>query len=105
MSDLWNKALALVQRRQTRRRMAAYRELFGPQLMADGERRFSPAQKIVLADLERFCFANYPTFDPDPGVHRLKEGQRAVWLRIQHFLQIEDRDLREIRENDHEDDD
>lgn len=98
MSELYRRTVDALLRRRTLRRAAAYRELFGPQVQPDGSRRFSPAQQAVLEDLARFGCANDLTFDPDPRAHALKDGRREVWLRIQHFLQLDTQDLSTIRE-------
>lgn len=83
------------------RRRDAYRTLFG----GGPHGKLTPAQIAVLADLKRFCHADYPTFDPDARVHALREGRREVWIRIQHHLQLSDRqiaDLKEISDDDFE---
>lgn len=102
MSDLFERALEAIRLRRTRRRAAAYKELLGGIPRPGLPRQLSPAQEIVLADLAAFCFADQPCFDPDPQIHALKEGRREVWLRIQHFLQLTDRDLQGIKESDYE---
>lgn len=53
-------------------RVKAYKEVFA-----------TPAGKVVLQDLARFCRASRSTFDADPRVHALLEGRRECWLRIQ----------------------
>lgn len=93
MSDL-RAAWRSLRVRLMRRRRAAYRELFASGI--DGP---APAQRAVLADLKRFCHAEYPTFDADPRVHALREGRREVWLRIQQFINLSDQDIADIRED------
>ena len=81
--------------RLMRRRRAGYRALFGP-----GDGGFTPAQEAVIADLKRFCHAQTPTYSADPREHALREGRREVWLRIQHFLQLTDGQIADIKETD-----
>lgn len=76
-----------------RARADAYRALLG----APGAPR-TRAQKIVLADLKRFCRADQPCFDPDPRVHALLEGRREVWLRIASALALTDDEIAELTE-------
>lgn len=47
----------------------------------------------VLADLEKFCRANEPTFHQDPYVAARLDGRREVFLRIQHQLRLSQEDL------------
>lgn len=55
---------------------AAYRTIFG-----------MPEGKAVLRDLAPFCFASAPaTTERDIG-------RRDVWLRLQHFLQMDEEEL------------
>jgi len=85
--------LQTVRVRLMRRRRAAYRELFG----TGGN--MTPAQRTALADLKRFCHAEYPTFDADPRVHALREGRREVWLRIHQFINLTDSQIADIKED------
>jgi hypothetical protein len=103
VSDLLTRAISEIRVRLMRKRRAGYRALFAPAVDAAGRTHFTPAQMAVIGDLRRFCHADYPTFDPDPRVHALKEGRREVWLRIEHFLNLSDQQLQSIRESDDDD--
>lgn len=91
---MFDRVVRSVRARLMLRRRAGYRQLFGP---GDGG-SFSPAQQAVLADLRRFCHADWPTFDPDPRIHALREGRREVWIRIQHFLALSDNQISELKD-------
>jgi hypothetical protein len=84
-----------------RRLRGAYRALFGP----NEQGLFTREQEAALADLKRFCHADTSCFDADPRVHAHREGRREVWLRIQSFLQLTDRQIAGIKERDDDDDD
>lgn len=79
--------LQLAQLRQTR---WAYHAVFGER-SADR----SKAQRIVLADLARFCHAQDTTFVPgDSHASAQLEGRRQVWaLRIRYVLDLSDEDV------------
>lgn len=79
MEDRKGKDLRDLQRQQMRDRKLAYIHVFG---MTDN------ANKLVLADLQRFCRAGVSTFHPDPRVHALLEGRREVVLRIADFINL-----------------
>lgn len=67
-------------------RAGAYRRVFaGSASLVD--------QRIVLADLAKFCRANESTFHPDPRVAAVQEGRREVWLRLQRHLNLTDEQL------------
>jgi len=66
------------------RRARAYAKIF-----CGNSKELTPDAKIVLGDLERFCFATTPTFDTDPARAALKEGRREVFLRIMHTLNFD----------------
>lgn len=61
-----------------RRRKQAYLEVFN-----------SPVGKALLADLAVFCRAHETTFHPDARVAATLDGRREVWLRIQHYLELD----------------
>ena len=94
------RALERLRLRRLRRRRGAYRALFGP----NPEGLLTPEQEIVLADLKRFCHADSSCFDVDPRAHAMREGRREVWLRIQAFLQLTDRQIAGITEPDDDND-
>ena len=58
--------------------------------------RTSPAARIVLADLAKFCRANETCFHADPRLHAVVEGRREVWLRIQQHLNLTPEELAEL---------
>lgn len=60
------------------------------QLTLGGE---SPAQRILLADLAKFCRASEGTMSGDPHRTSYLEGRRSVWLRIQQHLRLSDEQL------------
>jgi hypothetical protein len=51
----------------------------------------------VLAELRDFCFAQASTQVSDPLETAFNNGRRAVWLRIQHFINLSDNDVRKIK--------
>lgn len=73
-----------------------FKELFlgdNGQLKRSGER--------VLADLRTFCWADKPTiFDKDPVVMARREGRREVFVRIQNFLNLDERVVQKLMELD-----
>lgn len=62
-----------------RRRKQAYQDVF----QSD-----SPAVKIVLADLSRFCRGETTAFHTDPRVHAALEGRREVYWRIKEHIDL-----------------
>lgn len=54
------------------------------------------AANHVMKDLAKFCLANTSCFVADPRVHAFNEGKRAVWLRIQQHLHLEEDDLYDL---------
>lgn len=78
-----------------RKRRAAYREVFG----ADPD-KMTPAQRTVWLDMAKFCYADYPTFDPDPRIHAMKEGRREWWLRVRQFVNLSDRQISAWRDQE-----
>jgi len=52
--------------------------------------------KIVLADLAKFCRANSTTYLEDPRAHAALEGRREVWLRIETYLNLSPDELWEL---------
>jgi len=70
----------------SRRRRAlalAYQRVFMP----DG--KLTRDAEIVLADLRDKGFAHASTFDIDPRIACVKEGQRRMWLHINDFLMLD----------------
>jgi hypothetical protein len=59
----------------------------------------SPMGEVVLKDLAKFCRAHETTFHTDPHIAALMEGRREVWLRIQQYLQLTDKQLWLLRKN------
>ena len=65
----------------------AYVQTFNPELVAN---------RVVLADLAKFCRADRSTFHADPRVHAALEGRREVWLRIQEHLNLTPEQLAQL---------
>ena len=91
MSKLWQR---MFKRRQN------YRRLF-----LNGDGHVNPSAEIVLADLKRFCRVETSTVvvSPvtktiDPMAMAMAEGRREVWNRIQQYLQMADRDIAHLKE-------
>ena len=60
----------------------------------------SPGQ-AVLEDLMKVHYMDKSTFDKDPAIMAIREGERNVVLRIFHLLKIDMKQLRErIETND-----
>lgn len=62
---------------------------------------FGAMSEIVKKDLNRFCFAARSTYTPGSAAqtHR-NEGRRQVWLRIQWYLNIDDKQISELNEDE-----
>jgi hypothetical protein len=82
------------------KRRQNYRRLF-----LDGDGYVNPSAEIVLADLKRFCRVETSTVvvSPvtktiDPMAMAMAEGRREVWNRIQQYLQMADRDIAHLKE-------
>lgn len=56
----------------------------------------TPAGKLVLRDLARFCRAHETCFHEDPRLHAVAEGRREVWLRIQQHMRLDEDALAEL---------
>lgn len=57
----------------------------------------TPQGKEVLRDLAKFCGQNNPTYVPgDSHASAYKEGMRRVFLRIQQFVNLSEKDLHTI---------
>lgn len=54
------------------------------------------AVDTVLKDLAKFCRAHESTFHKDPRVHAVLEGRREVWLRIQEYLKLNDKQIYQL---------
>ena len=94
------KILDAISRLMFRRRQA-YRALFG------AGNDLSPASRIVLSDLRKFCRATTSTTvvsqltqKVDPIASAQAEGRREVWLRIMHHLHVSDADLYRLNDNE-----
>jgi hypothetical protein len=59
----------------------------------------TPAGKIVLADLERFCRGTASTFHPDPRMAANLDGRREVFLRLSEHLNLTQEQLFELKIN------
>lgn len=56
-------------------------------IWANSESSNASMAQEVLQDLARFCLSQQTSFVPnDPTNTAFNEGKRAVWLRINHFL-------------------
>jgi hypothetical protein len=66
---------------------------FDPRELAKQYRRMS---LTVVADLAEICFADAPTFDPDPRVDARNQGRRDIWLHINQFLKLDPDQLEQI---------
>jgi hypothetical protein len=70
-----------------------------------GPNELSPHGEIVLSDLSRFCRARSSTaaVSPvsrqiDPLAMAMAEGRREVWLRIQQYLNMDERVILKLRD-------
>ena len=72
----------------------AYRRVF------TADRQLRVAAQHVLADLRDFTFADRSAFDPDPLVMARREGRRDVWLRISHYLLLDEGQVQTLMEVD-----
>lgn len=69
----------------------------------DGQGELTLPARAVLNDLRRFCYADRPTIKVSPGSGQVDpyamavaEGRREVWLRINEYLKLDDRDLQSL---------
>jgi hypothetical protein len=92
--------LAQIDRLKTRSR--SYKACF-----MDEREHMTRAGEIVLADLKRFCRleSSTVTVSPvsriiDPLAMALAEGRREVALRIVHYLNLDERTIARLNEND-----
>jgi hypothetical protein len=86
-------AEVLTFRNRLQRRRAAYREIF-----LDPRGEMTKATAIVMADLMRFCRVRTSTVTVshgriDPIAMGVAEGRREVWNRIQSYINLDDRAL------------
>lgn len=58
----------------------------------------NPVGERVLADLAEFCRARETTFHTDGRLHAILEGRREVWLRINKYLNLSDREIQQLIE-------
>lgn len=56
----------------------------------------SPAGRLVLEDLMRFCRGARSTFHPDPRMAAALDGRREVLLRILNHLELTSEQLYEL---------
>lgn len=55
----------------------------------------------VLADLREFCGVSRATiFDPEPLIMARREGRREVFVRIQNFLNLDEKTVQQLMELD-----
>jgi hypothetical protein len=54
----------------------------------------------VLADLNKFCYAARSTLAPDAHTTMRNEGRRQVWLRLQWYLHVDEREVSELNEEE-----
>jgi hypothetical protein len=85
LNELWSDIVAFVGNRQY-----AYATVFGNRVKRSGE------QKVVLADLAKFCRANASTWDDDAAKRDVLIGRREVWLRIQEHLNLTPTEMAEL---------
>lgn len=71
------------------RKQRAYKKIF---LNESGD--LNEESKVVLADLKKFCRADSSTImgqgKIDPMAMAILEGRREVWLRINHYLHLQE---------------
>jgi hypothetical protein len=53
----------------------------------------SAEDRLVMADLAKFCRATASCFHPDPRIHARLEGRRDVYLRIANHLNMTPEEL------------
>ena len=75
----------------------AFKEMFFAE-----ELQLRRAAEIALVDLREFCFARKSTFSTDPMKMARFEGRRDVFLRIQDFLNLDERQVQQLMEIDDE---
>lgn len=57
--------------------------------------------EIVKRDLIKFCFAARSTYTPGSQAQTLRnEGRRQVWLRIQWYLCVDEKQVSELNEDE-----
>lgn len=56
--------------------------------------------KEVIKDLQKFCYADKPTFDTDAMKMAYAEGRRSVFLRIKDATNITEQQLKELNKNE-----
>ncbi len=66
---------------------------FDPADLSRAYRRLDPG---IIADLAGLCFADKPTFDPDPRVDAYNQGRRHVWLHINQYLTLTPQQIEEM---------
>ena len=67
--------------------------VFDPQQLARLYRHIPPQ---VIADLAILCFADAPTFDPDPRIDARNSGRRDVWLHVNNYLRLDPEQIEDI---------
>lgn len=73
----------------------AFKEMF-----FNDDAKLRRAAEIALVDLREYCFARRPTFSTDSLVMARREGRRDVWLRIQDFLNLDEKQVQQLMEID-----
>lgn len=57
--------------------------------------------EIVKRDLVKFCYAARSTYTPGSQAQTLRnEGRRQVWLRVRWYLDIDDKQVSELNEDE-----
>ena len=57
--------------------------------------------EIVKRDLAKFCFAVRSTYTPgSPAQTMRNEGRRQVWIKIQWYLHVDEKQVSELNEED-----
>jgi hypothetical protein len=57
--------------------------------------------EIVKRDLNKFCYAARSTYTPESHAQTLRnEGRRQVWLRLQWYLNIDEKAVSDFNEED-----
>lgn len=89
--------------------------VFGRQLsykatFLDKVGQVKPEAVYCLADLKRFCNVDSSTVrvspksgQIDPLAMAMAEGRREVWLRLQHYLKLDEKELLKLKEDRNDD--
>ena len=86
-------------------RRLSYRAIF-----LDDVGQMKREAKAALADLKRFCHADNTSIFysqksgvVDPLAMAIAEGRREVWLRLQHYLTLDENTLLKLKEDNNDD--